>query len=369
LWTNAGEIPGNSVDDDGNGFVDDHLGWDWVNNDNDPTDDSGHGSNIAGTVGAITDNGVGYAGLDRSARLMILKIFAADLSGFYSWWIEAMTYAADRGARVINLSGGGDQPAAALEAAVDYVTGLGALFTAPMMNFNNNVPYYPAAYANAFAVGATNMRDERAAPYCWGGGSNFGPHIDLSAPGDYIYNITHSSDTHYTVFWCGSSMSAPTAGAAASMALALDPTLTVAELRELLQSTAADQVGRPAEDTPGWDIYHGHGRLDMFAAVSAVSTAAEDGPDGAVGITLASARPNPTSGRTVAVLTLDEPQEVRLELFDALGRRVATLHEGLLGAGSRSIEFGTQDLASGLYRLVLTGDAGSIARSLTVTGR
>jgi len=368
VWTNPGEVA-NGLDDDGNGYIDDLVGWDFVNGDNDPTDDNGNGSNVAGTVGAIGNNELAYTGLDRAARLLILKVFDGTLSGFYSWWSSAIVYATDEGARVVNLSGGGSDFSASLETSVDYATGMGALFTAPTMNFNNAVTYYPAGFANAFAVGATNQRDERAMPYCWGGGSNWGEHIDLSAPGDYIYNITHSSDTNVSVYWCGSSMSAPTVGAAASLLLAIDPSLTVTELREILQSTAADQVGRPAEDVAGWDVYHGHGRLDALAALVQLTTATESGPAGAAAIALSPTYPNPSRDHATVAVTLQAAQPVLVEVFDALGRRVAVAHDGPLGAGTQTLALPTGGLPAGTYLVRATADAGAASRLVTVGRR
>jgi subtilisin family serine protease len=363
VWTNAGETA-NGLDDDGNGLVDDVRGWDWVNDDNDPTDDSGHGSNIAGLVGAIRDNELGYAGLDQGARLMILKGFRADLAYFYSWAIPAVTYAVDEGAHVVNFSAGGSEFSAAFEAAAEYAYGMDVLFTAPMMNANSAVVYYPAAFPHVVAVGATNARDERAAPFCWGGGSNYGPHIDLTAPGDRIYNITSSSDTNYNVYWCGSSMSAPTVAATASLMLSLDPTLTPDAILAVLRATAEDQVGRPTEDTPGFDDHHGYGRLDAFAALSALATAAED--DAAdQGLSL-SAAPNPAAGSVRLALVLERTADVSVGVYDVLGREVATLHDGPLAAGPHAFVLDAARLPAGVYVVRARTASGVAVQRLTV---
>lgn len=363
VWTNPAETP-NGLDDDGNGLVDDVYGWDWVNNDNDPTDDSGHGSNIAGLVGAIADNGIGVAGVDHAARLMILKAFAANLSGFYSWWISAVTYAVDHGAHVVNLSAGGEQPSAALTAAAAYARAADVLFTAPMMNFNNAVPYYPAAIPTVVAVGATNQRDERAAPFCWGGGSNIGPHIELSAPGDYMYGLTHNSDTNYFSYWCGSSMSAPYVAATASLMLARNPALTVEQILATLRSSAVDQVGRPTEDTPGFDIHHGHGRLDAAAALAAMPVADAAAPEAErLALTLA---PNPASGTVALTLVATVGEAVRVGVYDVLGREVARVHDGPWATGARTLTVDASRFAPGLYVVRATAGRAVATQRLTV---
>ncbi|HKC53466.1 MAG TPA: S8 family serine peptidase, partial [Burkholderiales bacterium] len=95
IWTNPGEIPGNGIDDDGNGYVDDVHGYDFCNNDNDPKDDHGHGTHVAGTIAAVGNNGVGVTGVSWSARIMAVKFLCAGGSGTTSAAISAVLYAAD----------------------------------------------------------------------------------------------------------------------------------------------------------------------------------------------------------------------------------------------------------------------------------
>ena len=111
LWTNPGEVPGNGIDDDGDGIVDDVHGADFVNGDGDPSDDNGHGTHVAGIVAARGNNGVGVAGLAWRARIMAVKVLGADASGDMAAVAAGVRYAVAHGARVINLSLTGPSPA------------------------------------------------------------------------------------------------------------------------------------------------------------------------------------------------------------------------------------------------------------------
>ncbi len=107
LWYNANEIPENGLDDDGNGHVDDVNGWNFVIDSRGVTDDAGHGTHVSGIIGAQGNNAKGYAGVDWNCKLMICKVLDAYSSGYYSWWSQAIHYAVDNGANIINMSLGG----------------------------------------------------------------------------------------------------------------------------------------------------------------------------------------------------------------------------------------------------------------------
>src|SRR5690606_38147307 len=119
-------------------------GWDFVNNDNDPTDDHGHGSNVAGIAAATGNNGAGYAGVDWNARVMILKILDNQNFGNYTNWALAIRYAADNGANIFNMSVGGSGFSQLMQSAIQYANTKNAIVVACMMNTNTSVPYYPA---------------------------------------------------------------------------------------------------------------------------------------------------------------------------------------------------------------------------------
>ena len=119
IWRNGAETM-NGVDDDNNGLIDDVQGWDYANNDNNPTDDHGHGTNITGIIGATGNNTTGYAGVDWKCKLMVIKGLDANNSGFYTWWASGVYYAVEKGAKVINMSLVGVSNSTILQNAIDY---------------------------------------------------------------------------------------------------------------------------------------------------------------------------------------------------------------------------------------------------------
>jgi thermitase len=255
LWINADEIPDNDLDDDGNGYVDDSHGWDFVNDDAVPQDDYWHGTHVAGIAAAETDNGQGIAGVSWGARIMPLKVLNASGDGNYADVASAMVYAADNGARILNLSLGGEGYSAALAEAVDYARERGCLLAAAAGNESGAV-LYPAANDGVLAVVATTRWDGR-----WYG-SNHGPEVDAAAPGVDIYSTTlndaYSSAT-------GTSAAAPHVSGLAALVWSVRPHLTNEEVSRVITETARD-LG-----APGWDEFYGWGRIDACQAVSSVA--------------------------------------------------------------------------------------------------
>lgn len=259
IWINYGD-PINGVDDDGNGLIDDYRGWDFVNNDNNPNDDhyNSHGTHCSGIAGAATNNNIGIAGVDWNCKLMAIKSMKSN--NLISWTdaAEGLTYAADMGADIISMSWSGTGSNQSLKDAIDYAYGKGCILVAASGNYDSSYPYIPAKYSNTIAVGATEDDDTR-----WED-SNYGNHLDLVAPGVDIYSTKRSNNYGYLT---GTSMATPMVAAAAALLKAQDHTYTQTQIRTILTMTADDQVGKPSEDTPGFDIYHGNGRLNLYKAL------------------------------------------------------------------------------------------------------
>jgi subtilisin family serine protease len=211
LWTNPGEIPNNGVDDEGNGYVDDIRGWDFVNKDNNPADDNGHGTHVTGTIAAVGNNGIGVAGAAWNVKIMTLKSFRADGIGLTSDAILAIAYANMMGADVINISWGGEPFSQAL---FDMIRSSSAVVVCAAGNSGQNndlIPHYPSGYtsANILAVASTDPNDNLA----WF--SNFGvASVDVAAPGINILSTLSGGGYGYK---SGTSMAVPFATGVAAL--------------------------------------------------------------------------------------------------------------------------------------------------------
>jgi subtilisin family serine protease len=186
LWTNPGEIPGNGIDDDGNGYVDDVHGYDFVGHDGSPDDENGHGTHVAGIIGARGANRLGVTGVAWRVKLMIVRSLGADGRGDLSDLATGIRYAVRNGARIVNLSVAGSEDDPDLEAALAEAQAAGVLVVAAAGNQGVNLdvqPAYPAASAapNLISVASTDRAGALAQGSSYGSGS-----VDLSAPGEDI---------------------------------------------------------------------------------------------------------------------------------------------------------------------------------------
>lgn len=260
IWTNPGEIPGNDIDDDGNGFVDDVRGWDFVGSnhnepveDNNPMDWNFHGTHVAGTIAAVGDNNLGVVGVAWKAKVMALKGLDDSGLGYDSGLARAIIYATDNGADVINASWGSDGQSQTVAAAIDYAHAHGVVFVAAAGNSHIEVrDFYPANAPAAITVSAL-APDESLASF-----SNFGSKIDVAAPGVDILSLqegTSGFSRHD-----GTSMAAPHVSGVVALILAQHPAYSVEQVRQALRSSATD-LG-----SPGRDDSFGHGRVSAALA-------------------------------------------------------------------------------------------------------
>jgi len=256
LWVNPAEIAGNGIDEDSNGFVDDVNGWDFVNDDNDPSDDNGHGTQVTGIIAADTDNEQGIAGVCWNCRVMPVKVMQVSGIANYSDIASGVYYAADKGAEVINISLGGYANSSALRQAIEYAVGeKGAVVVAGAGNDNTNDPFYPAAYAEVLAVAGTDTNDAKAAF------SDYGDWVDVSAPAVTITTTYLGGDWGPAQ---GTSFAAPFAAGLASLLRSQHPTWSEALVRAQIVHRA-DPI-----DTlnPAYAGQLGSGRLNANAAVN-----------------------------------------------------------------------------------------------------
>jgi thermitase len=354
IWKNLNEIPNNAIDDDDNGYIDDVAGWNFAYSNNDPTDDLGHGTNITGIIGANANNSIGYAGVDWNCKLMILKALDNTNFGYYSWWSEAIYYAVDNGAKVINMSMGGVGTSITLRNAVNYALSNDVVVVACMMNTNSSTTYYPAGFPGVIAVGSTNPDDTRSDPFFWSSssGSNYGDHISVVAPGNYIYGLNFESNTNYNFYWGGTSQATAFVSGLASLLLAQNPNITPQQIKSVIESTAEDQVGNPAEDVPGWDQFYGHGRINAFNALSFLPANLKPMENETVKVF-----PNPT----IQYFTITFPVETRqIQILNSLGQLITT--QNVSGQTAQDFKLTEQ----GMYYIQISSDKQTTSKRIIV---
>ena len=273
IWKNPKP---NKKGDDPNGYVQDRMGWNFVEEKPGPWDEDGHGTFVAGLIGAIANNGKGIAGINWGVQIMPLKIMNVFGQGQAFNVMRAIVYAADHGAKVINLSLEGEHLTKAEQKAIDYAYKKGALIVVAAGNKGEDTTdKAPASFEHVLAVGSLDHHDKRA-PF-----SNWGKHIKLAAPGADILSLrAHRSDfmlltraEHYKsgdafvgtekqyMRASGTSFSAPLVSAVASLIWAKYPNLTNVQVERMLLESADDV------EEPGWDHFTGAGRLNAVAAL------------------------------------------------------------------------------------------------------
>lgn len=230
IWQNTGEII-NGVDDDGNGYIDDIRGWNFVSKNNDPMDDNGHGTHCAGTIAAVGNNGIGVIGTAWNVKIMPLKFLNAQGSGYVSDAISAILYANQKGAAVISNSWSGTGYTQSLKDAIDASSAV-VVCAAGNSGANADVsPQYPAAFtsSNILSVAATDYNDNLASFSNYGATS-----VDLAAPGVSIYSTTKSGSYQYL---SGTSMATPHVAGVAALIKSQNPALSGVQIRNRIFSS------------------------------------------------------------------------------------------------------------------------------------
>lgn len=260
MWVNSAEFNGTpGVDDDGNGYIDDIYGYDFVNNDGNPMDDHYHGTHVAGTIGGVGNNGQGVAGVCWNVKIMALKFLDSSGSGYDSDAIECIQYAILMGANLSSNSWGGGGYSQSLKDAIDAAGNANQLFIAAAGNNygnNNDInPSYPASYTseNIISVLATDRYDNMSSF------SNYGPtSVDIGAPGSDILSCQPGSNYQYLN---GTSMATPHVSGAAALVWSFSPSMPYQDVKNLLIQTADKtpaMAGRCVAE----------GRLNLYNAIN-----------------------------------------------------------------------------------------------------
>lgn len=327
-------------------------GYNFLIGNSDTHDVLGHGTAVAGTAGAIANNAKGVSGVAWQNQIMPLVVLDASDYASYSNIAQAITYAADHGVRVINVSIGGSSSSSTLQNAVTYAWNKGALVFVSAMNNNTSTPYYPAACANAIAVASTNSADAKASF------SNYGTWITLTAPGEYIYTTNNGGG--YGA-WNGTSFSSPMTAGLAALILSVNPMLSNAQVLDILKKNA-DDLG-----ATGFDTSFGYGRINAYKSLVAAQTAIPQTDTISPAVSISS----PSSGSIVNGLVA-----VNVPASDNVGvARVDLFINGALFATGTTSPFSfswdTTTVTDATYTLTASAydAAGNIAQSSAVTAK
>ncbi len=260
----------NGIDDDNNGYIDDFKGFDFVDKslnidipgdkdykdwDNNPDDENGHGTSVAGIISAQANNGIGVAGFAPNVKILNLRAFDATGNGEDDDVASAIIYAVIAGAKVINMSFGDDKFSYLLHDAIKFAYDNGVILVGSSGNSSSELPHYPSSFSEVISVGASDEND------FVGSFSNYGSTLDLVAPGVDIY--TTIKDGEYGSI-SGTSAAAPFVSAASANILGFKD-FGIQEVKQMLKSSADDI------NAPGWDLRSGAGRLNIFKIVTSFS--------------------------------------------------------------------------------------------------
>jgi len=377
IWTNPGEIAANGLDDDANGYVDDVHGWDFGNDDADPNpgpmfDELGidvgfHGTSVAGTAAAGTNNLEGIAGSGWNAKILPLKVADSDGHTLISYAAEAILYCANKHTGVLNMSVGTAEADSAdqalFQSVIDQAVAGNVVCVASAGNDNSSVPVVPGSCNGVLCVGATTESNTRA------DFSNWGPWVDVAAPGETMwipicrnYPVDETSAFIYEFFFGydgirpymyadGTSYSSPLTAGVCALVRAHFPTApAIAVINHVIQTGDAIAYDKPVGR-----------KVNAFQAVATTLAAPDLGPPaGAGAIALLGARPTPFTGGTTLAFRLGTAARVRLVIVDAAGRRVRGLLEGQAPEGVHTATWDGLDDAgrtasAGVYFVVLDG--------------
>jgi len=403
MWINHAEKNGASgVDDDGNGYVDDWIGWDFVDGalfcrsgedceepDNDPRDFNGHGTHCAGNVAAINNNGYaacspagGWGGGVLETSGNGVKIMACRVGWSSSLMAEiaivrmdlvaeALYYAANNGARIASCSFESSN-SGGIGAAIDYFVATGGLIVKAANNDGSQTADYMCARSDVISVASTGPDD------CVASWSNYGTWVDISAPGEGIYSLYHdhhNPQTDGVAAFDGTSTSAPLAAGVAALVWSRHPQWTAAQVEQQLYDTADNIYELPCNTSYAGKL--GAGRINAFNAVNTGGAATGMGghparpQEGESLISLDQNHPNPFNPATRMTFRLPASMVVRLAVYDVSGALVTILVEGEMPGGLNDVSWDGRDAGgrrvdSGVYFCRLEAGGQTASRKLVV---
>src|ERR1051326_6622274 len=341
LWTNPGEVPGNNIDDDLDGYVDDVHGYDVADQDPDPnppanTADVGifsHGTHVAGIAGAATDNSIGISSLGFNVRIMAVKCSYSKSAGdVINGPFDGIVYAIRAHANIINMSWSDPVNSITGQNIIQAAHDHGIVLVAAAGNDNSMVPQFPASYDNVISVGSTDENDTKSVF------SSYGPTVDLMAPGTAIWSTSGGSDNAYGEM-SGTSMSGALVSALSALLLTVTPTLTPSQVEVRIKS-ACDNID---EENPFYAGKMGAGRLDaakVFAIAPETSTAVTE-----VSGMVVSIHPNPSNGTFFVTIENDDGLPKQWQIATTSGFLMSS---GELPPGLSGMEISHQVVVKGL---------------------
>ena len=377
IWTNPGEIPGNGIDDDGDGYVDDVHGWDFGDHDNDPNptplfdsdglDEGFHGTAVAGCAAASTNNVEGIAGVGWASTVLPMKFSDTAGNTLLSYAAEGMQYASAHHVQVLNMSFGAPNPdsltRATFQALVDQANAAGVVCVASAGNEGSSVPAVPAGCTGTLSVGSTSESNARSSF------SNYGPWVNIAAPGEDIwapicrnYVLDGTSEFVYEFFFgydgvtpymfsSGTSLSTPIVSGAVALVRARFPAAApFGVIQHMLQTGDVITYDQPIGV-----------KLDVYQAVAQTLGVPDLGPAITLPpLALAPARPSPFAGQTSLAFRLATDLDVSLAVVDVAGRPVRTLANERLAAGPHVVTWDGRtdagvDAPVGIYFARLVG--------------
>lgn len=236
IWTNPGEVAGDGIDNDNNGYIDDVYGWNFAENKNNTLDVDGHGTHVSGTIAGL-NNGTGVTGIAYNAQIMPVKVLGDNGSGSFEGVARGIYYAVGNGANVINMSLGGSSGNQALQEAINYASNQGVIVVMAAGNESQSQPAFPARYAtdDGIAIGAVSNTNN-IANFSNRAGSDSSL-IYVTNPGVSIYSSL--PENRYASF-NGTSMATPHVAGIVALMLDANPNLSDAQVREILISTTTN---------------------------------------------------------------------------------------------------------------------------------